>query len=48
MISLKSYDKFKNGGCTGNADFLYVKDTYSNYVISAKNKRLLETAMYLV
>ena len=36
MIYQRSYDKFINGGCTGNADFLYVKDTYSNYVISAK------------
>ena len=25
MIYQRSYDKFINGGCTGNADFLYIK-----------------------
>ena len=25
MIYQQSYDKFINGGCTGNADFLYIK-----------------------
>ena len=48
MIYQRSYDKFINGGCPGQPDFLYIKDTYSNYVISANYKRLLETAMYLV